>query len=184
MVNPLVAETHALAPYDGPVPALPAVPAHGEPYITLMLNGMPMRFKATALRPGFEKFLGQLEASLNGQGGMPLDGKTKAIIFGLRQSVGLMIPLMRPMVKALRTDSHVPAFVSRMIPEMPVMPRHTDRVMFLLRYLSEVLHAVLTENGWALDVEPDPDASDPDALRVAGFHMVVRADELPAPTAE
>lgn len=170
----------ALVPLDGPVPALPV---QDEPYITLMLNGMPMRFKATSLRPGFEKFLGQLEASLNGQGGgVPLDGKTKAVIFGLRQSVGLILPLMRPMVKALRTDSHVPPFVSRMIPEMPVMPRHTDRIMFLLRYLSEVLHAVLTENGWALDVEPDPDASDPDALRVAGFHMVVRADELTAPS--
>ena len=117
--------------------------------------------------------------------GVALDGKTRALVAGLRQVVGLMLPLMRPMIHAFRTDSHVPPFIARMIPEMPVMPRHTDRVLFLLRYLTEVLHAVLTENGWALDVEPDPDATEADALRVVGFHMVVRSDDLlPEPSTE
>lgn len=174
---------HALVPYEdydeseqGPVPGDEA------DYITLIFNDLPMRFKATRLRPALDAGIARLEASFQGSAEMPLDGKTRAVLLGLRQTVAVALPLLRPLVNAARNDSHMPPFITRMLPEMPKPAKHEDRVMFLVRYLSDVLYAVLTQNAWALDVEPDPEASaeEPDALRVRAFRLVVPAELLQA----
>ena len=170
-----------LAPIEGPAPA------DDGPYVTVMLNGAPMRFKAGSLRLHIANGLLAINATINGP---EMDAKSKAMIIVLRQAVGLMLPIMRPLVNALRDDPTTPPTLKRMLPPMPVMPRHTDRLMFFMGYLADVIYAGLTENAYALEVEPDEASVHADVVRVTHFAPVMPGDvphealELPEPEGE
>lgn len=160
----MVTEERALAPYtDDQGPAAPYI---DRPYITVMFQGVPMRFHADGLRGALNQTILAVQATLDDP---TMDAKSRVMLGVMRQAAGLIIPLMRPLVKLTRNDPRVPDAVKRILPEVPSVPRHADRTLFLLTYLADVLHGALTKNAYALDVAPDLDADYADVMQIVRF---------------
>lgn len=171
MVKPLVAEKRDLIPVE----AEEQGPA-SDPFITVVFNGVPMRFRAGGLRPALANTLLAIQANLTSNASDP---KTRVLASMLKQVSGLALPMLRGVVNAVRNDARTPAAIRRSLPPLPPTPAHADRVVFLMTWLAEVAHAALTENAYVLDVVDDAPGTDSDVMKVARFGA---ADpyELPA----
>lgn len=162
----MVAEQRALVPVDDADDADDEGPAI-EPYVTVVFNGVPMRFRAGGLRTALANALLGIQQNL--QDGKH-DPKTRAMMGLLKQVAGLALPMLRGLVKVVREDPRTPAAIRRSLPPVPNVPAHADRVVFLMTWLAEVAHAALTENAYVLDVvDADPASPASDVMRVARF---------------
>lgn len=154
-----------VAPTPTPTPLVAQPP---EPMVTFSMNGVPMRFRAGALRglmnDALTHYAQDYADDVTGANGP----KMRAFQLAMRGAMATMVPMLRQSIEKARASEKVPAYVKRMLPPMPQVPRHADRFLFMVAYLSECLYAALTENAWELEVTAD-DPSDPTAMSVTGF---------------
>lgn len=151
--------------------------ATDEPVVTVRLNDVVMRFAAGGLRPALYRGVNAMQAMLVDEHNPQATAKMKAMLFAMKQAVGVMLPFLTPVVNALHADPRVPPAVKRMVPLVPTLPRHTDRLNFLLLYLADVLHATLTENAWYIEVSHDDAVEHVGLVRVTHFDVVDPKDE-------
>lgn len=183
-------EQRAVVPYadDTDIEGPATGEGTGTPYVTVVLSGMPMRFKASHLRQLISDNL-MAYSQLRDEQVAGADGaKVKAFQLAMKAAITAVLPVLRQAIKLTRENPLTPPHIKRMLPEMQPTPRHADKTMFLMAYFGDVIHAALTRNAWVLDVEPDPDALDSDALRIAGFRFddpaTVDQAQLPIPAVE
>lgn len=150
-----------------PLENAPAV-VDDDPCVTFAINGVVLRIRATQLRSLIQSQLAGFEASYNDDLSGANGAKMKAFQLAVRAAFSTIAPMVRQTVNQIRASEKTPAYLRRMLPEMPPAKRHEDRYIAFQRYIGEIVHAALTQNVWQLDVANEDAAT----LEVTGFKLV------------